>query len=476
MNIRRAALAAVIAATLPLAESAIAQNSRDDEAALRREIEEEKQRLAVLERKLEIQQEAISAEAANAPKVSANASRFQLGSSDGANFIRLRGTLFADDRTFGGDSVPETADTSLLRSVRPTLEGTFGNIFDFRFTPDFAGGKTIIVDAYAAARFNPAFVLTAGKFKPSVGLERLQTEADLRFMERGLPTTLVPNRDLGIQLSGEFVGGKVSYQAGYFNDVTDGSSSDALPSPDVENDATGDYAARVFFQPFIHSDNFNLRGFGFGLGATWQDVSGSAANPYLPNYRSPGQLGVFGYRANTSTGATPNNATFADGERLRLAPQFYYYRGRFGLLGEYTTVRQGVSRTVGGITRSDTLGHKAWQAQFSWFITGEEESYKGFIPGSTYQTGKPGWGAFELVARAHELDIDDAAFAGGTASFANPTTAISKATAFGIGVNWYPWNTVKLSLDFEQTSFDGGAANGDRPDEQALLSRFAINF
>jgi phosphate-selective porin OprO/OprP len=476
VKIRRAAAVATLA-LLPFAGAAQAQNAPEDaNADLRREIEDQRQRLLVLERKLEIQDEANKAAATSAPKITASASRFQIGSPDGANFVRIRGTLFADGRAYGGDSAPETADTFLLRSVRPTIEGTFGNIYDFRFTPDFGQGKTIIVDAFAAARFNPGLVVTAGKFKPSVGLERLQTEADLRFMERGLPTNLVPNRDIGLHLSGDFAGGSVSYQVGYFNGVTDGNSSDSLPGPDVESDTGGDYAARLFFQPFLNSGNFSLRGLGFGIGSTWQDIPGSAANTYLSTYKSPGQINVFAYRANTATGTTPNNATFADGERLRLAPQVYYYRGQFGFLGEYTQVAQGVSRTVGGITRADTLTNKAWQAQFSWFITGEEEAYRGFTPGSTWQPGKSGFGAVELVARYHELDVDDDAFTGGAASFANPLTAISKESAYGIGVNWYPWNTVKLSLNYENTRFEGGAATGDRDDEQALLSRFAINF
>jgi phosphate-selective porin OprO/OprP len=465
-----------------MAEDAPA-NSNDE---LRREIDEQKQRLLVLERKLENQQEATAAAASTAPKITASASRFQIGSADGANFIRLRGTLFADSRTYGGSSAPETADTFLLRSVRPTVEGTFGNIYDFKFTPDFGSGRSTIVDAYIAARFNPGFVVTAGKFKPSVGLERLESESDLRFMERGLPTLLVPNRDLGLQLSGEFAGGVFAYQVGYFNGVPDGQSSDNLATPDVESDTAGDYAARVFFQPFINSDNFSLRGLGFGIGSTWQDVAGTAAVPYLPSYRSQGQLSVFGYRANTATGATPNNATFADGERLRLAPQLYYYRGSFGFIGEYTEVKQDVSRAVGGVTRSDTLTHTAWQGQFSWFVTGEEESYRGFTPGSTWQpgpskNGNAGWGALELVARYQELDTDDDTFTGDAASFANPLTAVTKETSYGVGLNWYPWNTVKLSINYDRTTFEGGAAllSGgvdDRADEQALFTRFAINY
>ncbi len=43
---------------------------------------------------------------------------------------------------------------------------------------------SVIVDAYVAARFNPAAVVTVGKFKPPVGLERLQSSADIRFIER----------------------------------------------------------------------------------------------------------------------------------------------------------------------------------------------------------------------------------------------------------------------------------------------------
>jgi phosphate-selective porin OprO/OprP len=477
VNQRRAAARATLAALLPFTGAALAQAPDVD---LRQEVEEQKQRLAVLERKLELQEEAAKAAAATAPRLTINASRFQIGSTDNSNFVRIRGTLHADNRVFSGDSVPETADTFILRRVRPTIEGTFGGIYDFRFMPDFASGRTAIIDAYIAARFKPGATLTVGKFKPPVGLERLQSSADIRFIERALPTLLVPNRDLGVQLSGEFNGGAFTYQVGYFNGVTDGSSSDNLATPDIEVDTKGDYAARVFFQPFINSENFNLRGLGFGVGGTWIDADGTAANTALSSYRSAGQQNVFAYRANTATGVTPNNATYADGQRLRLAPQFYYYRGSFGVLGEYTQVEQDVTRITGSAVRSDSLTHSAWQTQFSWFITGEEETFRGYTPASTFVPGKPGTGAWELVARYHELDVDDATFIGGAQSFANPLTAASKVTAYGVGVNWYPWNTVKLSANYEISTFEGGASVAgvltDRADERALFTRFALNF
>ena len=82
-----------------------------------------------------------------------------------------------------------------------------------------------------------------------------------------------------------------------------------------------------------------------------------------------------------------------------------------------------------------------------------------------------------MVARYHELDIFYDAFVGGADSFANPETAASKASAWGVGVNWHLNQNYKVSLNYDVTSFDGGAAAGaDRPDEEALFTRFGVNF
>jgi phosphate-selective porin OprO/OprP len=126
--------------------------------------------------------------------------------------------------------------------------------------------------------------------------------------------------------------------------------------------------------------------------------------------------------------------------------------------------------------RSDKLDNSAWHVQFAWFATGEDEAFRGFTPQSIFDPSKGTWGAIELVARYHELDIDDDAFAGGANSFANPASSASKASAWGVGVNWYLTQNYKWSLNYDVTSFDGGAATGDRPDEKALFTRFAVGF
>lgn len=472
----RPGLAAVTMMLVPLS-SALAQTepapAPTDPAALLQRLEETEQRLRVLERKLELQQEAQTTAAASAPVVRASPTRFAIQSADGANSVRLRGVLHIDGRHFEGDGSPATSNTWLLRRVRPMVEGTFGNIYDFRFTPDFGGGKTVIQDAYVTARFKPWAQVTVGKFKQQVGLERIQSANDTRFVERAFPTSLVPNRDLGVQLGGDVAGGLLNYSVSYTNGVSDGSSSDSNASPDIENDAKGDVAARVFFQPFLNSEHFALRGLGFGVAGTYVDSTGSASSTLLPSYRTPGQATFFSYRGNTGTG---NNATFASGERLRYSPQFYYYASSFGLMGEYAVVSQDVTRVNGAVTRSDSLDNKAWQLQFTWLLTGEEETFRGVTPGTNFEPGKPGHGAWELVARVHELSIDRDAFAAGADSFANPASAARRARAAAIGINWYLNPNVKWSVDYEQTRFDGGAATGDRPDEKAYLTRIGLAF
>lgn len=459
--------------------SGAAAAADEEAAALRERLDAQEQKIKVLERKLELSDEATKTAVSAAPVVRASPQQgFRLQSVEGANVVRLRGVLHFDGRRFLDDSAPATADTWLLRRVRPTLEGTLNGIYDFRFTPDFAGGRTIILDAFVAARLKPWAVITAGKFKVPVGLERLQSATDLRFIERGLPTNLVPNRDLGVQFGGDVAGGVLSYSIGYFNGVSDGGSSDGnTPSADAENDAHGDWAARVFLQPFANSDNFALRNLGFGVAGTYVDTIGNATASLLTGYRTPGQQTFFNYRSFISQTGAPQNGTFADGERVRVSPQAYYSLGSFGVLGEYVSVSQDVSRvTAAGDTRSDTLDHAAWQVQLAWFLTGEDESFRGFTPSSTFSPGADGSGAWELVARYHELDIDDDAFAGGSDSFANPATAAAKARSLGVGVNWYLNQNYKWSLNYDVTTFDGGAVDGDRPDEKALFTRFAVGF
>jgi phosphate-selective porin OprO/OprP len=459
---RAAALAA--ASLLPFS----AARAEPSIADLLQRLEEQEQKILVLERKLEIKEEADKSATASDAVAKANPRGFSIQSADGQNQVKLRGIVHFDGRYLANDDPNDLSDTWQATRIRPIVEGTVGGIYDFRFTPDFGQGRTVIQDAYVTGRFNPSFQVTAGKFKAPVGLERLRGSNDLRFVARAFPTSLVPNRDLGLQVGGNLVDSRLDYAVAWLNGANDGASSEAFGDTDINDDK--EWAARLFAHPFAEGDHFALRGLGLGIAATYTDQEGTAAQPLLPSFRTPGQSTFFSYR----TGATP---TLADGERTRIAPQFYYYVGSLGLLGEYTQVSQDVSRTTSTGFRDASLDISAWQIAAHWFLTGEEQSFRGFNPSTRFSLENGTWGAFELVGRYHELSIDNDAFAGDADSFADPAVSARKAAAWALGVNWYLNENLKWVLNYERTSFEGGTAGGaDREDEEAFLTRVALGF
>ena len=479
----RRALAVAVAATLASAAVRAEPDATDAGAAaagqptiadLLQRLEAQEQKIRVLERKLEIQEETATNVAATAPVVKASERGFSLQSADGKNSLKLRGLVQVDGRFLTDDYAGNAPDTWQPYRVRPIIEGTVGSIYDYRIMVDFGQGKTVLQDAYVTGRFLPEFQLTAGKFKSPVGLERLQSAGDIRFVTRAFPTQIAPNRDIGLMAGGGFLEGALNYQVAYLNGSNDGSSSDSFTPPDSDPNSPKEWAGRLFGAPFAASDSFLLRGLGVGFASTYTDQEGTTSQTLLPTFKTSGGTTFFQYRTGTTGGAT---ATIADGVRVRYAPQLYYYAGPFGLMGEYTWDSQDVARVTPSGVRTGTMDNYAWQVAAYWFLTGEEQAYRGFKPNAVFSVKDGTWGAFELAARYHILNVDNEAFAGGADSFANPNTAASKAAAWTLGLNWYLNENLKWVFDYEQTRFDGGAAGGeDRPDEKAFLLRMSLGF
>lgn len=415
------------------------------------------QQIRILQRLRELA--ADSAAAAAKDKVTATASAkdgFSLKSADGKYMLRFRGYFQSDGRMFPSTEAALGVDNLLIRRARPIIEATVGRYFEFRLMPDFGGTAPTIFDAYWDGKFVPQFTVRAGKFKPPVGLERLQSATDIVFAERGLPTNLVPSRDVGLQIAGDISEGLLAYQIGVFNGVPDLANG----GDDLSN--AKDFAARVFVQPFKTG---SLRGLGVGVAGSTGFERGSIATPGLPSYRTPGQQTLFRYNSSTTT---PANNVFANGKRTRIAPQGYFYTGPLGLLGEYVISRNEVTRA--GVTAE--LEHTAWQAEGSFFLTGEKAGFRSPAPKKPFDLKEGGWGAFELVGRYGELDLDESSFP----VYATLTASAQKAKAWGVGVNWHFTRAVKVAVNYERTTFIGGALTGDREPENALITRFQTSF
>ncbi len=451
-------------------------------------------KVRAIERRLEVAAEEATANRLKTPVVSLGEKGLSILSPD-ANFeLKLRGYLQTDARAWLGDDNADDVDSLLARRARPIFEGTVFKNFYYRIMPDFAGAAVSLQDAYVEWRQLPFAKVTAGKFKAPFGLERLASATELPFAERGLTNNLVPNRDFGLMLNGEILGGVVNYAAGVFNGVPDLASAGANDASDEK-----DFNGRLFVLPFLNHYGV-FQGLGFGISGTVGKEEGSAAAPALASYVTPGQARMFRYRTTAATTALANAATtpagggvanlapvlgstaVADGDRYRWSPQGYWYWHQFGILGDYVASSQEV--LLG--TRRDRLTNTAWQLTGSWVLTGEDASYKSVKPKINFDPLNGGWGALELVARYGELDIDDDAFAGVTASglgnaFADPRTSISQAHSFGVGLNWYFNKSFKLQLSYDQSSFEGGGGGTprvplNRENEHVLLTRFQIAY
>jgi len=373
---------------------------------------------------------------------------FNIQSENGDYLLKIGADVQTDLRTFTGTGSSALLDQILARRVRPTFSGTVYKYIDYFIRPDFGQGSVVLYEAYAQLNYVPHFAIRVGKFKPAVGLERLQSDDDTSFIERGLPTLLVPSRAIGFQIAGDIIDHRLGYQLGVFNPVPDNSLADTSPSNGR------DYTARLFAVPFQPDKNL-LKGLGFGIAAQGGSVDGVA----LPAYKTVGQNTFF----NFASGVT------SAGHRTSVAPQAFYYLGPFGLLAEDTVTEEEFQK---GTTRRD-VAFRSWQVEASYVLTGEKKSFGSPNPKHPFAPFNGGWGAWEIAARTGDFRVDQGLFAAG---FASLSTSPSFAREWVGGVNWYLNRILRISVDYGHTNFLGGAVSADRAAERVILARFQINM
>lgn len=443
---RKQLLAATTALTILLPTVGLAES---DISARLQALEQE---IAILKRQLEVKEEVEKTKSSKAATVEIGKKGFSITSPDKNYQFRFRGNAQIDGRYFANDKDNTGKDEILARRLRPMIEGTVDD-FDFKLMPDFAGGQARLLEAYVDYKASDAVKIRAGKFKPPVGLERLQSQTNLVFIERGLANNLAPSRDFGVQLHGNLIPQTLEYQIGVFNGDPD------LAADDGDVDDKKDFAARLFANPFSQSDTVALRGLGIGVGSSIGDREGDATNTILGDYRSNGQQRIFRY----------NSGVFANGTHWRLYPQATYYNGAFGSMAEYAISNQEVERA--GV--QEKLKHTAWNITTSYVLTGEDASFNGVVPAQNFSLEEGGIGAWEVAARLGGIKFDDKSFS----SFASSSQSVREATAAGLGVNWYLNPNVKWQANYERTTFDGGAAaSQDRPTEHAIFTRVQYQF
>jgi phosphate-selective porin OprO/OprP len=380
---------------------------------------------------------------------------FILAASDGSSKLYIGGIAQFDGRFFVDDNPDPGSDQFYFQTLRIDLRGTIFDHYDFRFLPDFAGGKLVVQDAYVDVRYSDVLKVRFGKTKVPFGIERLQNETSTVFAQRGLPNNLVPNRDLGVELFGELAGGTLAYQLGIFNGVADGGSGDG----DLTNAKEG--AARAFVRPWARSSIWWLANLGAGGAVTYGDKRANIGQPDTPQWKTQGQTTIFQYIVGPTN--TLADTVVADGLHWRATAQGTWYAGPLGLLAEYVRSTQHV--VLNGT--HDRVAASAWQAVGQWVITGEDATYNSVTPAHCY-------GAFDVVGRVEHIGLaNDQAF---DARFADPTKSASNAWSGGVGADWFANRAFRAVIDLERTWFELGAKSGNRAPETSIEARVQLAF
>lgn len=223
MTLRRVRLLAVLWIGGILAQPVLALGTPADspraapaDSSLQEQVRTLDQKVRVLERLRELDQEAAAAKAkADPPPVVKPAGKEPKLTVGG--LVQAQGE-FGD----AGDSRFAKNDRFLLRRARINAQGGFLEGFDFRVELDLGGSsaglRAQLTDGYAAWTGSKIVSIRFGQFKTPFGYEQLFSDPALLIIERSLANDrLTLSRQLGLQISATSLDRRLSAAAGVFN-------------------------------------------------------------------------------------------------------------------------------------------------------------------------------------------------------------------------------------------------------------------
>ena len=366
--------------------------------------------------------------------------------SDNGNSFQFGGRLMLDydSYDFDGDGIGKEGDASDTewRRTRITGKGTVKK--------DWSYGLTInIDDADETADINTAYIkysglkpisFTFGKFKEPFGLERLTSSKWISTIERAMILDVVNEGHGQPETGGVMVSGyheemgNLNWALGVFDDNQE----------DADGDDNYAFTGRVAAAPRFSEDSF------VHLGLAFSERERDEAR----------------YRVRTRFGVHTNNAartTLADlpsgDDASQWGVEAAFVTGPFSLQTEYVDLEidGGSQRDENGnnVGRFSDLEGDGYYIQGAWTLTGEQRSYK--TKGAYFDKVKPKgpMGAWELVARYEEIDVEYGGVVGADDS------VDYDAEKMVLGVNWYANSNVKFMLNYIDADTDKDNVDGD---------------
>ena len=476
--------ASIALATAAQADKAQSSGTSSQGAATDAKIQQLEQDIQDLNAQVQDLKRSSSDQYADIQKAQSSGAKFSLKNgrptfTDGDFSFSLRGLVQYDTAYYMQDKkIPSTTDFSSgsnFRRARFGFEGTAFTDWSYNFLYDFGGsgieGSTIST-AYIQYNGLAPVHFRIGAFPPSESFDDTTSAADLLFLERAQPTDVAR----GIAGSdGRDAFQIFAYDDNYFASVA---YTGTLAGTGSQFDEQQALVGRVAYRP-IASDDVNLA---FGGDFTYVvKLPDSAAGPNSPHLFSLSERPELNVDDNNikliSSGNIDASHVFEWGGEI--AGNFHNFYGQAGYFG-FDVDR----RPLGNLSNLSDPSFNGWYVQGSWILTGEEKKYNPSTgsftapkPNDPFVLDKAGIGAWEVVARYSDLDLNY--HAGAVGSVQLPDAIRGGDQRIGtVGVNWYPNQILRFMLDYQRTdvaklSGTGAHANAH---ESAISLRTQIAF
>ncbi len=447
------------------------------------------QRLDALEQQVADLKESSSADVADvrsiistAPQATLTNGRPTLATADGQLKFAVRGLVQFDSAEYDQKNKLSSTDLTSgtnFRRARLGVEGTVGKNWNYALTGEFggSGSEAPVLNAgwveyagwkpWTTTQGQPVR-LRIGAWASPTNLEDATNNTEGLFLER--PASAELSRSIaggdGRSGVGVLLNGDRWYAHAVYTGAVPGTANPA------EFDEQSGFLLRAAWLP-IQTPTYALH---VGVNATGvikpADTSAGAATTEQLRLRERPELRVDGTRF-VDTGAINADSLLQTGAELG-----GYYKNLYvaGEVFSYKLDRSAVGRpdaTFGG-----------WYAQAAWAFTREQRlwvpatgGFRGIRPTKPFDPANGGWGAWELAARYSVLDLNDLEGAAGTAIATNGVRG-GEQRITTLGLNWYPNQTVRFILNYQNAQVDrlnnAGAQIGEDFHIISLRSQFSF--
>ena len=187
----------------------------------------------------------------------------------GTKALQISGLIQTEYEGFQQTSVP---NTFLLHRARLDVKGDINDAWSYEVYTEFAGVNPKLLDAYTSYKIADYLKFTVGQFKVPFSLESLTNDSQLEFIDRsqvdnalaGRSTDVIGNqngRDIGAQVSGNFVRLNGNYLFDYAFGVFNGAGYDVASDNNNHKDIAGRFGVHPINNLSVDADFYNGVGF-----------------------------------------------------------------------------------------------------------------------------------------------------------------------------------------------------------------------